>query len=296
MTDLTPDQDAVRRYLCDEAPDARLMTVRLSKTKNDMLDHQNMPLSVQKLCEELVAAACILSHMLKFDGEMILQIKGSGPITMMVAECSSEGRIRSTAQWEDVGDAITFEDFFGAGYLAVTVDPRQGERYQGIVPLESGSISGCINHYFQNSEQLDTKLWLASDQSTVGGLLIQRIPEEGGQTLQGHANWETLSALADTITNQELASEAGPLMIYKLFHELNPRSFDPWGIEFGCSCSKERSARALRALGEIELKQLFAEQPSLTVDCHFCGQVYQYDQADLEWLLSDQPPRSDTLQ
>jgi molecular chaperone Hsp33 len=296
MTDLTPDQDAVRRYLCDEAPDARLMTVRLSKTKNDMLDHQNMPLSVQKLCEELVAAACILSHMLKFDGEMILQIKGSGPITMMVAECSSEGRIRSTAQWEDVGDAITFEDFFGAGYLAVTVDPRQGERYQGIVPLESGSISGCINHYFQNSEQLDTKLWLASDQSTVGGLLIQRIPEEGGQTLQGHANWETLSALTDTITNQELASEAGPLMIYKLFHELNPRSFDPWDIEFGCSCSKERSARALRALGEIELKQLFAEHPSLTVDCHFCGQVYQYDQADLEWLLSDQPPRSDTLQ
>ena len=296
MTELAPDQDAVRRYLCDEAPDARLMTVRLNKTKNDMLDHQNMPLSVQKLCEELVAAACILSHMLKFDGEMILQIKGSGPITMMVAECSSEGRIRSTAQWEDVGDASTFEDLFGTGYLAVTVDPRQGERYQGIVPLESGSISGCINHYFKNSEQLDTKLWLASDQSTVGGLLIQRIPEEGGQTLQGHSNWETLSTLADTITDQELASEAGPLMIYKLFHELNPRSFDPKDIEFGCSCSKERSARALRALGEIELKQLFAEQPSLTVDCHFCGQVYQYDQADLEWLLSDQPPRSDTLQ
>ena len=296
MTELAPDQDAVRRYLCDEAPDARLMTVRLNKTKNDMLDHQNMPLSVQKLCEELVAAACILSHMLKFDGEMILQIKGSGPITMMVAECSSEGRIRSTAQWEDVGDASAFEDLFGTGYLAVTVDPRQGERYQGIVPLESGSISGCINHYFKNSEQLDTKLWLASNHSTVGGLLIQRIPEEGGQTLQGHASWETLSTLADTVTDQELASEAGPLMIYKLFHELNPRSFDPWDIEFGCSCSKERSARALRALGETELKTLFADQPSLPVDCHFCGQVYQYEQADLEWLLSDQPPRSDTLQ
>jgi molecular chaperone Hsp33 len=296
MTDLTADQDAVRRYLCDEASDARLMTVRLGKTKNDMLNHQKMPLPVKTLCEEMVAAACILSHMLKFDGEMILQIKGSGPVTMMVAECSSEGRIRSTAQWSEIDDARTFGDLVGAGYLAVTVDPRQGERYQGIVPLESGSISGCINHYFKNSEQLDTKLWLASDQSTVGGLLIQRIPEEGGQTLKGHSNWETLSTLANTITDQELASEAGPLMIYKLFHELSPRSFDPWGIEFGCSCSKERSARALRALGEMEVKQLFAEQPSLTVDCHFCGQVYQYDQADIEWLLSDQPPGSDTLQ
>ena len=296
MTDLTADQDAVRRYLFDLAPDVRLMTVHLGKTKNDMLDHQTMPMAVKTLCEELVAAACLLSHMLKFDGEMILQIKGSGPITMMVAECSSEGRIRSTAQWSDIGDASTFGDLVGTGYLAVTVDPRQGERYQGIVPLESGSISGCLNHYFENSEQLDTHLWLASNQSTVGGLLIQRIPEEGGQSLQEYSNWETLSTLANTITDHELASDAGPLLIYKLFHELDPRSFDPWTIEFGCSCSKERSARALRALGETELKQLFAEQPTLTLDCHFCGQVYQYDQADLEWLLSDQPPRSDTLQ
>ena len=99
MTDLTDDQDAVRRYLCDLAPDARLMTVHLGKTKNEMLDHQTMPMAVKTLCEELVAAACLLSHMLKFDGKMILQIKGSGPITMIVAECSSEGHIRSTAQW-----------------------------------------------------------------------------------------------------------------------------------------------------------------------------------------------------
>jgi len=296
MTDLTDDQDAVRRYLCDLVPDARLMTVHLGKTKNEMLDHQTMPMAVKTLCEELVAAACLLSHMLKFDGQMILQIKGSGPITMMVAECSSEGHIRSTAQWAEVGNASTFEDLVGTGYLAVTVDPRQGERYQGIVPLESGSISGCLNRYFENSEQLDTKLWLATNQSTVGGLLIQRIPDEGGQSLQGYSNWKTLSTLADTITDHELALDAGPLLIYKLFHELDPRGFDPWTIEFGCSCSRERSARALRALGETELKQLFTEQPSFTLDCHFCGQVYQYDQADLEWLLSDQPPRSDTLQ
>ena len=290
---MTKIQSAV---ICVTYTDARLMTVHLGKTKNKMLDHQKMPMVVKTLCEELVAAACLLSHMLKFDGQMILQIKGSGPITMMVAECSSEGHIRSTAQWAEVGNASTFEDLVGTGYLAVTVDPRQGERYQGIVPLESGSISGCLNHYFENSEQLDTKLWLATNQSTVGGLLIQRIPEQGGQSLQGYSNWETLSTLANTITDHELASDAGPLLIYKLFHELDPRSFDPWIIEFGCSCSRERSARALRALGETELKQLFMEQPSLTLDCHFCGQVYQYDQADLEWLLSDQPPRSDTLQ
>ena len=108
MTDLVADQNAVRRYLCDDAPDARLMTVRLGSAKDEMLDHQNMPGILKSLCEELVAATCVLSHMLKFDGEIIVQIKGSGPITMMMAECSSEGRIRSTAQWADLNEAASF--------------------------------------------------------------------------------------------------------------------------------------------------------------------------------------------
>lgn len=296
MIDLPVDQDAVRKYLCDDAPDARLMTVKLGQSTDDMLDHQQMPAPIKALCAELVAATCVLAHMLKFDGEMIVQIKSAGPVTMMVAECSSEGRIRATAQWDDIDHYTTFSELIGKGYMAVTVDPKHGERYQGIVPLESGSIEGCINHYFDSSEQLDTKLWLSSDATTVAGLLIQRIPDEGGSRTSTESNWETLSTLAATVTKEELASEAGPLLIYKLFHELSPRSFDPFSIRFGCSCTRERSSRAIRALGETEVKQLFAEQPSVTVDCHFCGRVYQYDQADLEWLLSDQPPRSDTLQ
>lgn len=296
MIDLPVDQDAVRKYLCDDAPDARLMTVKLGQSTDDMLDHQQMPAPIKALCAELVAATCVLAHMLKFDGEMIVQIKSAGPVTMMVAECSSEGRIRATAQWDDIDHYTTFSELIGKGYMAVTVDPKHGERYQGIVPLESGSIEGCINHYFDSSEQLDTKLWLSSDATTVAGLLIQRIPDEGGSRTSTESNWETLSTLAATVTKEELASEAGPLLIYKLFHELSPRSFDPFSIRFGCSCTRERSSRAIRALGETEVKQLFAEQPSVTVDCHFCGRVYQYDQADLEWLLSDQPPGSDTLQ
>lgn len=296
MTDLAADQDAVRRYLCDDAPDARLITVRLKRTKDEMLDHQNMPLILKSLCEELVAAACILSRMFKFDGAMIIQIKGSGPVTLMVAECSSEGRIRSTAQWGDLTETASFRELLGTGYLAVTIDPKQGERYQGIVPLESNSIEECINHYFENSEQLDTRLWLSSGVESVGGLLIQRVPEKGGRAFLENSNWQTLAKLADTITKKELSSEAGPLLVYKLFHELNPRGLDSWAIHFGCSCSRERSARAIRALGGKEVKQLFLERPSLQVDCHFCGQVYQYDHADLEWLLSDQPPGPGTLQ
>ena len=296
MTEITSDQDIVRKYMCDQAPNIRLVTVRLEQSTEDMLNHQNMPLLVKKLCEELTAAACLLAHMLKFKGKLVIQTIGSGPIKMMVAECSSEGRIRATAQWGDLADCSDFQELVGKGSFAVTLEPKRGERYQGVVTLEGNSIIECINHYFEQSEQLTTRIWISSDGKGVGGLLVQNIAEVGDQTLTNDADWIAVSTLADTMTTEELARDAGPLLIYKLFHELSPRSFAPWRIVFGCSCSKERSSRALGALGENELKQLFSEEPKLIVDCHFCGRVYQYDQADLEWLLSDQPPGSYILQ
>ena len=296
MTEITSDQDIVRKYMCDRAPNTRLITVRLEQTIEDMLNHQKMPPLVKKLCEELTAATCLLAHMLKFKGKLVIQTKGSGPIQMMMAECSSEGHVRATAQWDDLADCTNFNELVGKGSFAVTLDPKRGERYQGVVTLEGNSIIECINHYFVQSEQLATRLWISSDGKAVGGLLVQNIAEAGGQTMIKDTEWIAVSTLVDTMTAEELARDAGPLLIYKLFHELSPRSFAPWRIAFGCSCSKERSSRALGALSENELKQLFSEQPELAVDCHFCGRVYQYDQADLEWLLSDQPPGSYILQ
>ncbi len=295
MTELGPDRDLVRRYQCEKTRDARIITVRLSSASDAMLAHQVMPEPVKRLCQELSAAACILTNMLKFDGEMVLQTKSDGPIRMLVAECSSDGRIRATAQWDDAVPEADFQTLMGQGYLAVTVEPHQGERYQGIVPLEANSLAGCLNAYFANSEQLDTRLWLAGDGATCGGLLLQRLPTEGGYD-QDQDAWQTLTALAETVTPIELCQDAGPLLAYRLFNELEPRGLEPWPVHFGCSCSRDRSARAIRALGEDEVKTLFLEQPQVKLDCHFCGQVYLYDQADLEWLLSDQPPGSDTLQ
>lgn len=296
MTETAGDQDIVRKYMCDQASNTRFITVRLGQAKEDTLNHQKMPPLVKTLCEELIAATCLIAHMMKFEGELIIQTKGSGPIKMMMAECSSEGRVRATAQWDDLINCSNFRDLMGTGYLAVTLDPKRGERYQGIVPLEANSIMGCVNDYFTQSEQLATKLWIACDGGTVGGLLVQSIPDEGGHALADDAQWITVSTLAETVTSKELARDAGPLLIFRLFHELSPRSFTPWIITSGCTCSKERSARALGSLGKNEVKQLFQEQSELIVDCQFCGRVYQYDQADLEWLTSDQSLGSDTLQ
>lgn len=296
MTELTADQDVVRRYLCDHAPGARVVSGRLTQTARALVTHQNMPPQVAALCQEMALAASLLTNCLKFEGEMIVQAKSDGAVSLLVAECTSDGQLRTTAQWDPTLSATGFRELVGGGYFAVTVDPKQGERYQGIVTLDADSIAACMNQYFQQSEQLDTEMWLAADGDTAGGLLIQRIATEGGHAQTEDAGLESLKALAHTVLNRELIADAGPKLVYRLFHELNPRQFDPWPVYFGCSCSKARSARAIRALGAQDVKQLFEEQTEVRVDCHFCGQVYEYDQADLEWLLSDQPPRSDTLQ
>ena len=293
--DLIADQNCVRRYLLEDADDARVATVRLTQSLTTMLAHQSMPPAVFRLCGELASAACLLANMLKFKGEMIVQLKGSGPVSLLVADCNSEGQVRATAQWQDLGAAQSFQDLVGTGYLAVTADPEQGERYQGIVPLDGSSLSACLNHYFANSEQIDTRIYLAADTEQAGGLLLQRLPREGGSGAQAET-WETLHALTETMTDDELKTLAGPPLAYRLFHGQQIRQMDPWSVQFGCSCSRDRSARALRSLGKSEVESLFAAQLRVEVDCHFCGQVYQYDQADIEWLLSDQPPGPDTLQ
>lgn len=296
MTSLGPDQDTVRRYLFDLAPDIRVMTVRLQQTCREMLAHQNMPRAVSHLCNEMAAAVSILTHMVKFEGQMIIQLKGEGPINMLVAECSSNGILRATSQWTDVDDTMTFRELVGKGILAITIDPLKGERYQGIIRLDQDTLSDCLNIYFKNSEQLNTKIWLSADDETAGGLLIQKIaPTDKGQSID-QSGWTTADALASTLTVDELISTAGPLLAYRLFHKLEPRTFEPWPVQFGCSCSRDRSARAIRSLGEAEVKSLFNELHEVLMNCHFCGRVYQYDQADLEWLLSDQPPRSEILQ
>ena len=289
------DQNCVRRFLLDEADDARVATVRLTQALGAMLDHQAMPTPVFSLCGELAAAACLLADMLKFKGEMIIQLKGDGPVSLLVADCNSEGQVRATAQWSTLDDSISFQDLVGAGYLAVTADPEHGERYQGIVPLDGSSLADCLNHYFASSEQLDTRIYLAADTQQAGGLLLQRLPREAHSNRQ-EDTWDTLHILADTVGSDELKTLAGPPLAYRLFHGQTIRRLDPWPVQFGCSCSRDRSARALRSLGKSDVESLFASQSTVTVDCHFCGQVYQYDQADIEWLLSDQPPGPDTLQ
>jgi len=172
--------------------------------------------------------------------------------------------------------------------MAITIEPERGERYQGIVPMDSRQLAVCLQHYFQQSEQLDTRLWFAADDRHCSGLLLQALPRQLNTNAEDNQqHWETLCALADTVTPEEMLELEHGTLLFRLFHEEAPRMFEPKPISFGCSCSRERSANALMSLGRDEVEQLLVETGGIDIDCQFCNQLYHFDAPAVRELLGD---------
>lgn len=172
----------------------------------------------------------------------------------------------------------------------ITLDPREGHRYQGIVALDRDSLADCLADYFAQSEQLPTRLWLAADGRGAGGLLLQRMPDESQN--QDVDAWERTVHLAATVKDEELLHLAPEEILQRLYHEETVRVFDPKALRFGCTCSRERIADALVGLGAQELREVLAEQGGIETQCHFCHTRYAFSIEEVEALLTegDEPP------
>lgn len=273
-------QDSARRFLFDEA-DIRGETVHLDTTLSGILDgHQYAP-GVSRLIGEFVAAAVLISSTLKFDGRLTLQARSKGQIPLLMAECNRELEVRAIARGAQEATANTFNELIGEGQLAITVEPTQGKRYQGIVPLSGESFAECLDAYFQQSEQLHTRLWLSCDGNTAAGLLLQQLPSKVAPDPAVRAEqWQHACALAATISGEELLSLSSADLLYRLYHQDLVRLFDPRAPRFRCSCSRDRSHRALQSLGEAEISSILEEQGSVTMDCEFCSQRYIFTPDD----------------
>lgn len=245
--------------------------VRLDATVQAVLAKHLYPAPLRALLAESLAASALLAGTLKFEGLLILQAKGVGPLTLLMAECSHDGKLRAIARYEgDIPDA-PLVSLLGEGHLAITIDPATGNRYQGIVPLDGISLGECIEHYFSQSEQLGTRLWLVSAGSRAAGLLLQELPSTDGNRRDADA-WNRVCRLTDTLTRDELLDLAPETLLHRLFHQEDVRLFEPESLMFSCSCSKERVEHALRSLGETELRSILEEQGRITVTCEFCNQ------------------------
>lgn len=282
---MAPSSDSLHRFVFEHA-DVRGELIQLDRTLAEVLGRRSYPDPVARLVGEALAAAGLLSSILKFRGSLILQMQGEGAVPMLVASASHEQEMRAVARLGDapVTDA-PLRELCANGYLAITIDPDDSDdRYQGIVPLEAERLNAAVETYFSQSEQLPTRIWLACDGERAAGLLMQRLP--GGSTADGDA-WNRAEHLAGTITEQELLQLGVRELIGRLFHEEDIRLFAPTGVRFHCHCSRERLAGVLQGLGAREARDVLEEQGQIEATCEFCGTVYRFDAVDVEQLFSD---------
>ena len=279
-------QDTTQRFLFENV-DVRGELVALDTSYREVLAKHDYPEPVRELLGEMLAAAVLLSTTIKFDGLLILQASSSGPISTLMVECASDQAVRGIARYSEAITGTSLADLMPDGILAITVDPEEGQRYQGIVALDGSTLAESLNGYFQNSEQLPTRFRLQADGRTARGLLLQALPADRQRDAEHRAaTWEHLNILADTLSAEELLSLDNQTVLHRLFHEEDVRLFDPRAARFECSCSAERSGNALISLGHDDALALLAEQNGeIEIDCQFCNTRYLFDRARLEDLF-----------
>ncbi|MDG2047197.1 MAG: Hsp33 family molecular chaperone HslO [Halioglobus sp.] len=283
--ELTPSSDGSRRFLFEDA-DIRGEIVHLDSAYQEIIAIHQYPLAVSRLLGEFLAAAVLLCANLKFEGTLILQVRSEGEIPLLMVECDHQLRLRGIASGAEHATSDNNNELLRSGQLAITIDPAHGQRYQGIVPLEQGSLSNSLDGYFKRSEQLNTRVWLAADGEQAAGLLLQQLPalitpDEDQRAQQ----WEHVYSMAATVTDPELYQLESEQLLYQLYHKDRVRLFEPASVSFNCSCSRERTHRALSTLNPDDIEELLQEQGSITMDCDFCNQHYQFSRSDLANVL-----------
>ena len=285
--------DQIQRFLFDNT-NVRGELVTLEQAYAEVLDRHAYPPVVNHLLGELLAAVALLTDTVKLDGTLSIEVRGNGALALLMAESNPGGELRAIARMaEDAAipdENAGFRELVGEGQIMITLDPREGHRYQGIVALDRDSLADCLADYFAQSEQLPTRLWLAADGLRAGGLLLQRMPDESqNQDLDA---WERSVHLAATVKQEELLGLAPEALLQRLYHEETVRIFPPKALRFGCTCSRERIADALVTLGAEELRDVVAEQGGIETQCHFCHTRYAFSEEEVEALLAgaSEPP------
>lgn len=294
-----PSEDLLHRFIFDDC-DIRGEIVTLGASYREVLGHNDYPPAIQRLLGEFLAAVSLLSSTLKFDGMITLQARGDGPISTIMAECNHHNSLRGIARMntavelsDEQAQSGNLQQLLGASVLFITIEPRRAEdfqgkleRYQGIVPMESDNLAGCLEAYFAQSEQLATRLWFAANDQDASGLLVQALPQQLITDAEDNqAHWETIITLASTISNAELLELDHETVLHRLFHEQPLRVFAPKAVHFACSCSRERSASALLSIGKDEVEELLVEKGSIDIDCQFCNQHYHFSATEVRELL-----------
>ncbi len=279
------EADARFKFLL-ESCDVRGQLVHLDQCWIDAKARTTYPANVSTLLGEAFAATALMAGTIKFDGKLTLQVRGSGDVYLLVVQITNNGELRGLARWNQEPESTVPAAAFGAdARITITIETDQfAEPYQGIVPLQGSTLADAITHYFKVSEQLQTQVYFAVSDSSVSGMLLQALPPSE-RTVGDDDAWARATALADTLTQQELLDESVETLLHRLYHEEEVRLFESSTLAFSCSCSRERTDGMLIGLGEKEVLDIVKEQGEVSISCEFCDAHYQYDAVDVAALF-----------
>ena len=298
---MVADDDVIQTFQLD-ASNLRGRAVRLGPALNDILGSHDYPLPLAHLVAETATLALLLSSMLKYDGIFTLQTKGDGPVSMLVADVTSDGDLRACANYDSdrleaaraqlsalktsESSSNHLAQYLGKGYIAFTVDQGdKAERYQGIVELQGQSLVECVQHYFNQSEQIGTGMKMAIGQRDGqwrgGGIMLQKMPEDDGYSENlssfDEDDWRRAMILMDSVTDDELldANLHSNELLLRLFHEEGVRVFEPHAVQKSCRCSEERVLNLLNTMSADDLDYM-QDDGEISMTCEFCAAEYSY--------------------
>jgi molecular chaperone Hsp33 len=281
--------DTMHRFLLERAG-VRGVLVRLGPAWREVAGRAVYPPALHALLGETLVASALLTGNIKLDGALSIELKSTGALRLLFAECNDQGRLRGLARWDDPLPQPLALDALPGAIMAITIgNVERGQRYQGLVELQSAGLAGALENYFVQSEQLPARILLAADGEHAVGLMLQKIPDEGGSdVVPDEEAWNRILHLTATLGVQELLATAPDRLIHRLYHEESARLSEPRTLAFGCSCSRERVAAMLRSLGREEVEAALASRnDEIEVICEFCAQRYYFDRIDAEHLLSE---------
>lgn len=290
--------DQVRRFIVENRP-VRGHWVRLDTAWRELCAHANYPQPVRELLGQAVAASVLLAATLKFRGTLTLQLQGDGAVSLLVAQCTHDFRLRAVARFDATAldeilvapkrDARIFRQLVGgSGRVAVTIEAdERSMRYQGIVPLTGASLADSLESYFATSEQLPTRLILAADNERGAGMLVQKVPgSSAADPSELEETWKDAQRGIESLSPADLLERPVEELLGRGFAEHDLRLFRGAPVQFQCRCSQGRVAGLLRALGADEVRDVLREQGAVTVTCEFCHRPYRFDAVDVEALFA----------
>lgn len=305
---MTNTPDILQKFIFENAA-VRGELVDISNTWREIQSHHTAyPEAVQHVLGEMVAASALLSANLKFDGAIVMQLHGDGPVRLLVVECDSALRVRATAKLAPDADLAAdaklraMVNVNGRGRFVITLDPHDkmpGQQpYQGIVPLDGDDMATVIENYMLRSEQMDTRLWLAADGQVARGLLLQKLPRHSGKEVQPRQateaedleTWNRAVMLGQTLKKEELLGTDIETLMKRLFWEETLRVFDPLHPAFNCTCNRDKVGNMLKMLGREEVDAALVDLGKLAINCDFCGKHYEFDQVDCAQLFATNEP------